>query len=477
MRLLWFALLVFWVVPGARPQSVSAHAVDSDVPALLVSDVHFDPFHDPGRVKQLAAAPVGEWRRILESPASAGQVQAFDALQQKCHARGVDTPYVLFESSLHAMKAEQPDAKFMIVSGDLIAHAFTCRYEALLPGAPAGSYEAFVTKTLDFVVQELRAAFPAMPVYAALGNNDSGCGDYQLDTGSSFLSVAGTAIVAGLPESERSAALKEFADGGYYSVRMAAPMRNTRLIVVNDLFLSPKYSTCSGRRSTAGADRQMVWLRSQLDQARRSGERVWMVGHIPPGIDPYSTIRKFTNVCAGDEPVLFLFSDKMADLMVEYADVVRLGIFAHTHMDELRLLSRKGSTQHVAIKMISSISPVDGNNPSFTVARVNSSAARMDDYKVIAASNQTGVGTKWTVEYDYGRTYHQAEFSAAAVESLIGKFKADQSASTAVSQAYLRDYFVGDRSMLLAPFWPQYVCALGNDTAKGYAACVCGAGQ
>ena len=96
---------------------------------------------------------------------------------------------------------------------------------------------------------------------------------------------------------------------------------------------------------------------------------------------------------------------------------------------------------------------------------------------MIAASNQTGVGSRWTLEYDYGHTYHQTEFSHAAVESLIGKFKADQGASTSVSQAYLRNYFVGDRSMLLTPFWPEYVCALGNDTAKGYAACICASGK
>jgi hypothetical protein len=42
-----------------------------------------------------------------------------------------------------------------------------------------------------------------------------------------------------------------------------------------------------------------------------------------------------------------------------------------------------------------------------------------------------------------------------------------------VSEAYIRNYFVGDLSLAISPFWPQYACALDNHTAKAYAACVC----
>ena len=93
---------------------------------------------------------------------------------------------------------------------------------------------------------ELRASFPGVPVYVALGNNDTACGDYRLDAGSDFLAQTGRIVAEGLPPSQRQQALKEFAKGGYYSLTMEAPMRDTRLIVVNDIFLSPKYSTCAG---------------------------------------------------------------------------------------------------------------------------------------------------------------------------------------------------------------------------------------
>lgn len=481
----------FAPMPGALAQATqpalatqarsadSARVEDRAIPALLISDIHFDPFHDPARVQELVAAPVTQWRSILSAPPSSNQQQAFAALQQSCHTRGVDTPFALLQSSLEAMRSRQPDAKFMTVSGDLIAHAFSCRYTTLVPGSTPSDYQAFVLKTMSFVIGELRASFPGMPVYVALGNNDTGCGDYQIDAGSDFLAQTGRIVAEGLPPSQRQQALKEFGEGGYYSIAMAEPVHGTRLIVVNDLFLSPSYSTCAGKPDSAAATGEMSWLEQQLAQARQLGQRVWVMGHIPPGIDPFSTVAKFRDVCGGQAPVMFLSPDKLADLLVEYADVVRLGIFAHTHMDEMRLLGPEGTERQaagehrVAIKMVPSISPVDGNNPSFTVARVNPSSAVLQNYEVIAASNQTGIAATWTREYDYAQAYHEAQFSPSTVKELIEEFKTDRGAKTQPSEEYIRDYFVGDRSFELSPFWPQYVCALDNRTAKAFAACVC----
>jgi len=451
----------------------------------MISDVHFDPFHDPAKVKELIAAPTEKWSTILASPPSPDQQQAFDALQQQCHARGVDTPYALFQSSLQAMRSQSPQAKFMTVSGDLIAHAFSCRYKAIVPESAPGNYQAFVLKTIAFVVAELRASFPGMPVYVSLGNNDSACGDYQMDTASEFLSEAGKILAEGLPVSQRRVAVHQFEAEGNYAVDMAAPMRDTRLIVINDLLLSPKYKTCAGVPNATAGNAEIDWLKQQLAEARQSGQKVWVMGHIPPGVNPYSTISKMKNMCTDGKAEMFLASDKLSDALIEHAEAIRLAIFAHTHMDEMRLYQGDGSGESaqaqpahgVVIKMVSSISPVDGNNPSFTIARVNPASAVLQDYEVIAASNQTGLDTKWSKEYDYAETYHEPQFSADAVGKLMSEFKQDRDSKQSISNDYMRNYFVGDRSFELKPFWSQYVCAITNATGRSYADCVCAGGK
>jgi sphingomyelin phosphodiesterase acid-like 3 len=466
-----------------RGSGTSGEVQNPTIPALLISDIHFDPFHDPARVQQLVEAPPSRWSSILSSPLSSNQSQAFAALQEKCSSRGVDTPYTLLRSSLDAMRTWLPDAKFITVSGDLVAHSFLCRFTTLLPGSKQRDYQAFMVKTLSFVMGELRNSFPGVPLYVALGNNDTACDDYHLDAGSDFLAHTGTIVAEGLLASQRQQVLGVFAKGGYYSLTMGAPMRDTRLIAVNDIFLSPKYRTCASQPNSAAAAAEMAWLKKQLAQARRLGQKVWVIGHIPPGVDPYLTHVKDKNVCGKESPDMFLSSQELSDQLIEYADVVQLGIFAHTHMDEFRLLEREGgdpsaSRSHsVAIKVVPSLSPVDGNNPSFTLARVNPSSAALQNYEVIAASNQTGIAATWSGEYDYAQTYHKAQFSPAAVKELIAAFENDRSAKLEASKQYIRHYFVGDASLELKPFWSQYVCALANHTVNAFASCACPANK
>ena len=474
------ALMCFLLFAGAilaQSKQPAKPSVQITIPALLVSDIHFEPFWDPAKVPQLAAAPASSWKSILAAPPSPDQQQRFQSLQQSCRARGDDTPFALFDSSVKAMRSHAADAKFVTVSGDLLAHAFQCKYKTLFPQSTPAGYRAFVEKTLDFVMDEIDGAIPNAPVYVALGNNDSDCGDYQIDAHSEFLAVTGKEVTKNFSASERQSAQESFAAGGYYSVSLPAPIENARLLVLDDLFMATNYATCAGKADQTEADAQLAWLRQQLTEARANNQKVWVMGHIPPGVDLYATVTRKLDVCGGQKPTMFLSSEKLAEVIAEFADVVELAIFAHTHMDELRLLKEDGqspaSGKSVAVKMVSSISPINGNHPSFTVAQVDPSSAALKDYKVFAASNLTGIDAAWTEEYDFARSYHLAAFTSSSVSQLIAGFAADPDAKTKASQKYIEDFSVGYATSLLQLAWPQYVCTLTNYTAKAFRACAC----
>jgi sphingomyelin phosphodiesterase acid-like 3 len=480
------AALAQEIHPAPQPSSAA-------VPALMLSDIHFEPFFDPAKVPQLAAAPVTEWKAILAAPSSPDQQQRFSALQQTCHVRGVDTSFALFDSSMKAMRSHAASAKFVTVSGDLISHAFDCKYKAIFPKSIPDDYRQFVEKTLDYVIGELYNTFPETPVYIALGNNDSDCGDYRIDAHSEFLRVTGAEVTKNFPAAERQAAADSFAAGGYYRVALPAPIENARLLVLNDLFMSKNYTTCANKPDPAAAEAQITWLRQQLTEARASKQKIWIMGHIPPGVDLYSTMKGMGDVCGGQQPAMFLSSEKMADELTEFSDVVELAIFAHTHMDEVRLLKAEipnldpavpgkitveakgfvAEPKAVPVKMVSSISPNHGNNPSITLAQIDPARAALVDYRVVTASNQTGVDAKWSEEYDFARSYHEAGFSSSSVSRLIAGFAADSSAKTKASQSYIDDFSPGSPSLVLQMFWPQYVCTLSNHTAQAFKACVC----
>jgi sphingomyelin phosphodiesterase acid-like 3 len=412
-QIVLLCLLLCAIAAQAQSDKSSAPPQQAAVPALLLSDIHFDPFWDPAKVPQLAAAPSSGWRAILAAAPSPSQPQRFQSLQQSCRARAADTSFALFDSSLKAMRAHAAEAKFVTVSGDLLAHSFDCKYNTLFPDSTPETYRAFVEKTLAYVIDELYGAYPGVPVYIALGNNDSDCGDYRLDAHSEFLAAEGREVTRDFPTSERKAAEESFAAGGYYSISLPAPIENARLLVLNDIFMSKNYASCSGKPDPAAADSQLTWLRQQLAEARASKQKVWVMGHIPPGIDLYTTLRKLTDVCGGRDPVMFLSSEKLADALTDSSDIVELAIFAHTHMDETKLLKDDSGSpaKTIAMKMVSSISPINGNRPSITLAQVDPSTTALRDYKVFTASNQTGVNAVWTEEYDFDRSRHKRKNS------------------------------------------------------------------
>jgi sphingomyelin phosphodiesterase acid-like 3 len=451
-------------------------APDHSIHALLVSDIHFDPFWDPAKVTQLVAEPASHWRGILSSPASSDRDAQFAALEQKCPTRGEDTPYNLYASSLQAMRTTAADAKFITVSGDLIAHAFSCKFNAVVPESEPGVYQAFVAKAIEYVLLELRTALPEARVYAALGNNDSDCGDYKQDEHGLFLSQLADTFSKDFPPAVRQSIALTFGDAGYYSAPLPAPL-HTRLLVLDDTFMSPKFTACSGSPDTGGAKAQIEWLRQQLSAARENREHVWVMGHIPPGVDPYTTAAKMRNVCGGSAPETFLSSEDLPDLLARYGDVIQLAIFAHTHMDEMRLLKPEHPTESephggVAVKLVPSISPINGNTPSFTVATIAPNAM-LEDYRVYAAPEDAGDAGPWKEEYDFDQAYQQKAFSASALAALTAGFASDTGGTTSASEAYLRNYFVRDRSAELRLFWPEYVCAMFNDGADAYRHCRC----
>jgi sphingomyelin phosphodiesterase acid-like 3 len=474
------------VASAQSPAPGKAAAAPASVPALMLSDVHLDPFADPAKVAKLNAAPASEWPAILSAPASPTQAQDFATLAKSCPTRGVDTPYILWQSSLAAIHANATQAKFVTISGDLLAHSFDCKYKKLLPTATPADYVAFTEKTVRTIVSTLRAALPGVPLYVGMGNNDSGCTDYALDaTRDAFLAavskVVAEALPADLSTNDRAAAERDFSAGGYYSVPLAA-VPHTRLLVLDNLFLSGKYATCGGKPDPTPAIAQLAWLAEQLSLARQHNERVWVMGHIPPGVDLYATARKFTNVCAGAAPQMFLANESLPNLLAQNADIVRLAIFGHTHADEMRLLVPDHSARISAIaalgvplKVVPSITPVNGNRPTFTLVSVNPATASLTDYTVVMASNLTGVDTTWAPEYTYSTTYHEPAFDSLSLATLIPTLQADTAAKSAASQAYLRAYFPGDLSLILQLAWPQYACSLNHDSAAAFAACACAA--
>jgi sphingomyelin phosphodiesterase acid-like 3 len=191
----------------------------------------------------------------------------------------------------------------------------------------------------------------------------------------------------------------------------------------------------------------------------------------------YSSFHRYLfapgEACHVQKPQMFLKSAALADTIAEFSDVVRLAIFAHTHMDEIKLLGN-GQGDGVPVKLVPSISPINGNDPAFLVAQVTPQTATLKDYTVYAAANAQGTG--WAREYRYSETYGLPDFSAASVRQLTSDLIADKTGENETSRKYEHYFLAGGGTFAalgLQRLWPAYSCSLRERNAEAFHSCMC----
>lgn len=463
------------------------------VPAVLLSDIHFDPFHNPRDLPKLQSSPVEQWPAILNASSSLVQDAERTAMQAECHALSLDTDWPLLKASLVAAHDAQPRPVFVTLSGDLLAHEFRCRFHHIAPSGTPEAYADFAAKTVAFVALQLRLTFPHVPVYVALGNNDSGCADYDETPGNAFLRSATATMTTGATRGMNAGqgrALLEVSPEGDYSVALPAPLDRGRLIVLQDVFDSPYFLVCGGGNERGPEASQIAWLRKQLADARARHQQVWVMGHIPPGIDIYASFHRYifrpAELCSAElHP--FLQDSALVDALLDYADVVRLALFAHTHMDEIRLLHRPPAPPgkagesasppaQIAAKLVPSVTPYFGNHPAFLVAAVNPRNLQLADWETFVSPGMEGSTPPWKAAYKFSTAYGFPAFSPETAAALANGFTADRSGKAAHSTTYREHFYAGDLGLYalgLGQIWPAYACAVRETESAGFHQCLC----
>jgi sphingomyelin phosphodiesterase acid-like 3 len=415
---------------------------------LSVSDIHFDPFADPALIAKLEAADVAQWDAILAS----SSVQAFSTY-------GHDINDALLRSAVAEMKKQIPSPAFVVISGDFLAHKFDQTYQQYATDKTQTAYTAFVTKTIAYVAGMLRKAYPDVPVYPTLGNNDSDCGDYAVAPDSVFLANFRDVWK---PMVRSRSFDRRFPTGGYYHADVPT-LENVRIIALNTNFFSINYKNPCGKPGPDPGLRQLTWLDAELDLARREGKRVWLLFHIPPGIDVYDS-EEWGGACPNVKPETF-WKDEYQQRYLQIAAAHRntiLGSFAgHTHQDEFRFAS--GDFIHIT----PSVSPVFGNNPAFEVVEVGPRG----DIAGYTAHHLPDVTLPWSREYSFAEAYAKPRYTAATLtelETAIG----NDTATRAKYFGYLSSGAAKPSAEALAQ-WKGYWCGLRTIPASAFPACYC----
>ena len=419
---------------------------------LSLSDIHFNPFADPALVAKLEAADAGEWEAIFATSTST----AFSTY-------GSDVNDPLLRSAIGEMQEQLPAPAFVLISGDFLAHGFQKSYQQYATDKSQAAYTAFVAKTNAYIASLLRKAYPSTRIYPTLGNNDSDCGDYAVAPNGAFLEDfrdVWRPIVASASFDRR------FPSGGYYHADVPS-LGNVRIISLNTNFFSTKYTNPCGTPGPDPGLRELEWLDDELRLARELGKRVWLLFHIPPGMDVYDTVT-YGGTCPNLEAQTFWkdeYSRKYLAITAAHRKTIAGSFAGHTHQDEFRIAT--GDFVHIT----PSISPIFGNNPAFEIVDVR----RTGDVEGYTAWHLANATLPWAREYAFDAAYGKSRYDTATLSELASSI----GSNTATREQYFGYTASGapkEAAEALA-MWRGYWCGLTAMSGSAFSACYCAPGK
>lgn len=464
--LLWTFLCV-WLVAGLGRIEAQERQF------LVMGDMHFNPYNglSAEQFRELDALPAERWGGF------------FAGLRQPVASLGADTNGTLLDSAMTAAAKRVEKPAFILFTGDFLGHDWVSNYNALARQSVAENPEAyrdFTVKTIRFIGGEFRRRFPDAVVLPTLGNEDAFCQDYWVQPGGEFLKefaaawrpLLGTAVEA--PAFDRS-----FLSLGCYAANLPG-LEDHRLIVLNSVFLSGSYCRSyhePGRHNCCGCTNQgvepgraaLAWLEAALEQARVEKKKVWLLMHVPPGLDSHKEDKtEGASLAAGlwkDE-----FLDRYLKLVAKYGLILQISFAGHTHMDDYRI-DRVEGTATLLHKIVPSVSPVFHNNPGFQVYRFNQESGVVTGWQTcfLNLAAEDGTASAWSEEYDSRQTYGLSVVDAAAVSGLFQRILDDPAAPEA--GAY-RTFFRVSAKAIPESHLPIYRCAVLNAVFTDYRVCL-----
>jgi len=450
---------------GFLVNSPAAQPAESNGSFALLSDIHLDPFDPPELAAQLADSPVEAWPALFAT-----------ITEQAMSSWGRDTNYALFASSLDAVARSAATTDFVIVPGDFLAHEFEKKAaDALGTASSEEKISALAVGTTAFVGDSLARVLPDKPIILALGNNDSDCGDYEITPGGRYLAETRN-VVSRLAGADLLAADfdRTYAAGGYYAVRHPG-LPGTLILVVNDILWSADYRDACGSDGEAAAEVMLAWLRDRLAGQKAAGGSVWLVHHIPWGIDPFSTADSRDPTCAA-KVVPFLrdpYAEAFIGLLREYRDVIQASYAGHIHTDGYRLLIDDDASALGLQKVVPAISPIYYQNPAFQIVTYERTTGIPTDFSTYYLTNlgqaSLAVPGDWRLEYSFSEAYGLGPYSADSVAAMV---KAIEAGGTA-ADTYRRLNVVSHGSLPETDL-SAYVCGMTRLEQTGYARCYCG---
>lgn len=427
---------------------------------VVFTDVHFDPFYDPSLFSELNGSSEDEWDDIFRTSTVTGPP-----------AWGSETNYPLLTQALVSACREATSTPFLLFAGDILTHSFSTKFYEAYGQEDDAAMRSFTYKTVSFFADEVREHCGDVPVMFTLGNNDSYEGNYKIEPGGSFLADTLDLFYTYflLHGADYDAFAATYAAGGYYATDLLHS--NLVFISLNSILFSPR----AADGSEGAADTQLDWFEATLADARSEGKKAWILLHIPPGVDIYSSVNNYMDESGAlsDADTMWkeVYQQRYTEILQSHADVVSMTFAGHTHMDEYRLSIDVDGSGAEPVIVTPSVSPVFNNNPAFKVLTVSSVQWSPSDYRSLNYPLDVA-DPAYQSYYTFSNAYGLngvLETTLAELYPMLNEVEADR-------ENYIGYYYSGhnEANPINGTNWRAYWCGIGRMTKEDFLECVNG---
>lgn len=450
MKKLYIAILSTFILFGIMLAGCSSSNSTGTSQAVVFSDVHFNPFYDTTIFQSLVAADASQWGSIFAS-SSVSEPSSW----------GSDSNYPLFALALSSIRSNGASSSVAIFPGDILVHNFATQFYTLYGSEDEDAMRAFLYKTVTFFAREVRAYLGNVPVVFELGNNDAYEGDFKIEPNSQFLVDTAEPFYTFFLNSTANydTFLSTYGVGGYYSVQ---PLGSGLVVIgLNSIFFSPDAASDTGPAALA----ELNWFESTLAEVSASGQKVWLLTHIPLGANIHSNKDRIDISGHLTDPKMMWDPDlqtRFLNIISAYSNTITMIFTGHTHMDEYRLPVGP-------LEVTPAISPIDGNDPAFKIFTYNTSSFKIVDYSSINYDLATAPDS-FGRYYTFSSAYQTSNILDTALESIFPTLRSN-AAKKAVYTGY---YYSGhdSASPINDANWPVYWCGIGEMVEQDYTDCV-----
>lgn len=445
---LWFFLLLVACndtesVNGGGSRSISGQNIGQNI--LLISDIHFNPYTGCSAdvtpcpsLRSLIKTPIEQWPNFLS--------------RTPINNYGEETNNAFLTHGFDNLKdiIANKRVKVILITGDLLAHEFDESYYKFTTGKSQTDLTKFSSKTLLYVLQELRKRLPAdSKIYLALGNHDTDLGNYSMQS-AAFLNSVGIYLSGFIDSSKKTSFIASFSKGGYFSVPLS---NNISLISLNT---NPISST---KTNESVATEQLTWLNNELINAKKNNKKVIVFQHIPYGVDFYYTSAHNKVISA----LNFDLQTRYLNLLKQYSSIITTVYAGHYHREYLSLIN--ATTPLIGTIAFNSYVK---NNPGFKIIGISSDGS-FNGYTTYYSTLGNGSTLTWRPLYDYKAVYG----NPAEIASTLNSFPYDINGAKAMSyRQYYSGMVASASSISNDTKWKYYYCGIKYVESMAYIKCL-----